>query len=57
MALHNFMYHGQARLSPVLQEMGSKNANGRTQNAENGFGFDFLEPYHKDGNEFLNHIV
>jgi hypothetical protein len=22
-----------------------------------GFGFDFLERYHKDGDEFLNHIV
>jgi hypothetical protein len=28
-----------------------------TQNAENGFGFDLLEQYHKDGNDFLNHIV
>jgi hypothetical protein len=27
------------------------------QNAENGFGFDFLELYHKDGNGFLNHIT
>jgi hypothetical protein len=27
------------------------------QNTENGFGFDFLERYHKDGDEFLNHIV
>jgi hypothetical protein len=28
------------------------------QNAENGFGFDFfLEQYHKNGDEFPNHIV
>jgi hypothetical protein len=24
---------------------------------KNGFGFDVLERCHKDGNEFLNHIV
>jgi bifunctional pyridoxal-dependent enzyme with beta-cystathionase and maltose regulon repressor activities len=28
-----------------------------TQNPENGFGFNFLEQYHKDGDEFLNHIL
>jgi hypothetical protein len=33
--------------------MGSENA----KNTENIFCFDFLEQYHKDGNEFLNHIV
>jgi hypothetical protein len=34
--------------------MGSEGA----QNAEISFGFDFfLERYHEDGNEFLNHIV
>jgi hypothetical protein len=27
------------------------------QDAENGCGFDFLGRYHKDGDEFLNHIV
>jgi histone-lysine N-methyltransferase SETMAR len=37
--------------------MGSENAHGCAQNAENVFGFDFLERYHKDGDEFLNHIV
>jgi hypothetical protein len=37
--------------------MGSENAHGCTQNAENGFAFDFLEQYHKDGDEFLNHNV
>jgi hypothetical protein len=26
------------------------------QNAENSFGHDFSERYHKDGDEFLNHI-
>jgi hypothetical protein len=37
--------------------MCSKNADGYAQNAENGFGSDFFEQYHKDGDEFLNHIV
>jgi hypothetical protein len=37
--------------------MGSKNIHKCSQNAENGFGFDFLEQYHKGGNEFLSHIV
>jgi hypothetical protein len=37
--------------------MSSENAHGCTQNAENGFGFDFLERYHKDSDEFLNHIM
>jgi hypothetical protein len=37
--------------------MGSENLHGCAQNAENGFGFGFLERYHKDGGEFLNHIV
>jgi hypothetical protein len=41
--------------------MGSENAYGSTQNAEHvfvfGFGFDFLERYHKYGHEFINHIL
>jgi hypothetical protein len=38
--------------------MSSGNAHGCAQNAENGFGFEFfLERYHKDGDEFHNHIV
>jgi hypothetical protein len=37
--------------------MGSENANGLAQNADNGLGFGFLERYHKDGDEFLDHIV
>jgi hypothetical protein len=39
--------------------MGSENAHGCAQNAENGFGLCrlFLERYHKDGDEFLNHVV
>jgi hypothetical protein len=38
--------------------MGSKNAHGCVQKAKNGVGFDFfLERYHKDGNEFLSHII
>jgi hypothetical protein len=35
----------------------SENAHGRAQNAKNGFGFDFLERYNKDCDEFLSHIV
>jgi hypothetical protein len=27
------------------------------QNAENDFGYVCLERYHKDGNEFVDHIV
>jgi hypothetical protein len=37
--------------------MGSENAHGCAQSAENCFGLDFLERNHKNGNEFLNHIV
>jgi hypothetical protein len=37
--------------------MGSENAHECVQIAENGSSFDFLEQYHKDGNEFLSHIV
>jgi hypothetical protein len=37
--------------------MGSETAHGCAQNAENGFGFDFFEQYHKDGDEFLNAIL
>jgi spore coat polysaccharide biosynthesis protein SpsF (cytidylyltransferase family) len=37
--------------------MGSENAHGRTRNADNGLGSDFLKRYYKDGDEFLNHIV
>jgi hypothetical protein len=37
--------------------MGSGNGHGCAQNAENGFGFDFLVRYPKDGDEFLNQIV
>jgi hypothetical protein len=35
----------------------SENPDGCAQNAENSFGFDFLERYHKNGDEFLSHIV
>jgi hypothetical protein len=68
--LHNFLvifykFHAlfsmrlsQARLSSwVLCKMGSENVHGCTQNTQNGFDFDFLEWYHKNGYEFLNHIV
>jgi hypothetical protein len=37
--------------------MGSENAHGCTQNAGNGFNFEFFEGYHKGGDEFLSHIV
>jgi hypothetical protein len=37
--------------------MGSENAHGCAQNAENGFGVEFLERYDKDGDEFPHHIV
>jgi hypothetical protein len=37
--------------------MGSENAHGCPQNSGNGFFFDFSERCHKDGDEFLNHIV
>jgi hypothetical protein len=37
--------------------MGSENAHMCARNTKNGFGFDFLQRYHKDGDEFLNHIV
>jgi hypothetical protein len=42
-----------------LNKMGSENAHECTQKTENDFGFDFdyLERYHKDDDEFLNHIV
>lgn len=32
-------------------------AHGCAQNAENGFGFKFLDRNHKDGDEFLKYIV
>jgi hypothetical protein len=37
--------------------MGSENAHECSQNIENGFVFDFLVRYRKDGDEFLSHIV
>jgi hypothetical protein len=37
--------------------MGSENAHGWAQNAQKDFNFDFLERYHKNGDEFLSHIV
>jgi hypothetical protein len=37
--------------------MGSENAQGCSRNEENCFDFDFLERYHKDGDQFCNHIV
>jgi hypothetical protein len=40
-----------------LRNIGSENAQGCAQKAENGLGFDFLERSHKDGDEFLSHTV
>jgi hypothetical protein len=43
-----------------LRKIDSENYHGCVNNAENGFGFDFgffLEPYDKDGDEILSHIV
>jgi hypothetical protein len=57
MALHNFMYHELARLSPVLREMGSENAHGCAQTQRMASALTFLEPYHKDGNEYLSHTA
>jgi hypothetical protein len=36
-------YHSSARLSQASRKMGSENAHGCAQTAENDFGFDFLE--------------
>jgi hypothetical protein len=46
----------QARLSEVLEGWVSKMLTG-VHKIENGFGFDFLEQYNKDGDEFLSHII
>jgi hypothetical protein len=44
--------------SEVVCKMSSEIAHGCAQNIENGFSFDFfLEGHHKDGDEFLNHII
>jgi hypothetical protein len=40
-----------------MRKMGPKNAHRCARNAENGFASDFLARYHKDGDEFLNHII
>jgi hypothetical protein len=37
--------------------MRSENIHGCIQNAENGLGFDFLQPYREVGDKFLNHII
>jgi hypothetical protein len=37
--------------------MGSENAHGCAQNAENFFSFDFLEQCHEVGNEFVSRII
>jgi hypothetical protein len=44
-------------LSQVLCKLDYENAHKCTPNAKNGFSFEFLERYHKDGYEFLNHII
>jgi hypothetical protein len=40
-----------------LGKVGTENTHRFTQNAENGFGFNFLKRYHKDGDEFLSRVV
>jgi hypothetical protein len=40
-----------------LNKVASENAHRGAQNADNDLDFDFLERCHKDGDEFLNHIV
>jgi hypothetical protein len=40
-----------------LSKIGFENVHGYTQNGRNNFGYDLLERYHKNGDEFLNHIV
>jgi hypothetical protein len=50
----------QAKLSSqVLRKICSENAHRCAENAENGFGVSriFLGRYHKDGEEFLDHII
>jgi hypothetical protein len=37
--------------------MGSENTHECAQNAQNGFGFDFLERYRKDSDENLKHVI
>jgi hypothetical protein len=43
-------------LKKDLHKMGSENAHECSQNAENGFGFNFIERCHKDDGEFFNHV-
>jgi hypothetical protein len=50
-------YHSWGGLLQVLRKTVSENAHGRTQNAEIVFGFDFLEQFHKDGDECFSHIL
>jgi hypothetical protein len=40
-----------------LSQDGFKNAHGCAYNAENSFGFTFLEQYQKDGDGFLHDII
>jgi hypothetical protein len=44
-------------LPQVLRKVGSENAHGCAQNAENDFGFDLHRAIPQDGGEFLDHIV
>jgi hypothetical protein len=57
---HTILYKviSQAVLSQVLCKMGFKNTHVRSQNAENGFGFDrFLEQYNNTENKVLSHTA
>jgi hypothetical protein len=58
MTFHNFHALFSTKLSQaVLRKMGSENVHECAQNGESGFGFDDLERYRKDCNEFLSHVV
>jgi hypothetical protein len=37
--------------------MDSENAHRCGENVQNGFSFDFLQRYHKDSYQFLNHNI
>ena len=44
-------------LPQVLCQMGAKNAHWCSQNTKKGVGFDFLQCYHDEGDEFLDKTV
>jgi hypothetical protein len=50
---------GQTRLSQILHNTILKMLRGadKLQRMDFAVTFSFLEPYHKDGEEFLNHVT